>query len=318
MAKIWCKLHTCLLAIFFAFSFILLAQKPVQSDSTSPRLAAYYDLKMLLCDKVAYQWRGNDLPKPVANDVIQVGVGRNASYVLTTTGQLMTWSGSPNEKQELLNQVTWFVAGETGVIAARTDNTVGYLARSKGWFGEGEISRPERIDTTITTASIGDSANYYVTRNGKLFVKGRAHRGQYGDGKLTPSTEFISVANDVVAIKAHTGHAILLKKDGTVMGTGGNIYGPLGHHGIGDKAIRWGNIFQGASAIATGSSHSLAIGQDGSLWQWGRNIGLDPEIALNDVTDAAADQSGSIALRSDNSLWQWERDQKPEKHFQCP
>ncbi len=297
---------------------MLLGQVSVHADSTSPRLAAYYDLKMLLCDQTAYQWKGSKRPQPVAEQIIQVGVGRDASYVLTTSGRLLTWSDAFDEKIEVLDQVTWFVAGRTGVFAARTDGTLEYFARPKSWFGEGEIVQPKRVGTSILTASIGDSANYFVTRDGTLFVRGLAHRGQYGDGKLEPSETFIPVASDVVAIKAHTGHAILLKQDGTVMGTGGNKYGPLGRHGIGDKAISWGEIFQGAEAIATGSSHSLAVRRDSSLWRWGRDIGLDPEKVLDDVAAAAADQSSSIALLNDNSLWQWERGQQPKQHFQCP
>jgi len=297
---------------------ILLGAAPGYGDSTSPRLAAYYDLKMLLCDQMAYQWSGDDTPKPVAKNIIQVGVGRDASYVLTTFGRLLTWSGASNEKREILDQVTWFVAGRTGVFAARLDGSLVYMARPKSWLGEGELAHPERIGTSVLTASIGDSADYFLTRDGTLFVKGLAHRGQYGDGKLEPSETFIPVAIDVVAIKAHTGHAILLKQDGTVMGTGGNIYGPLGQHGIGDKAILWGEIFQGAEAIATGSSHSLAIRRDDSLWRWGRDIGLDPEKAMDNVVAAAADQGGSIALLNDSSLWQWERGEQPRQHFQCP
>ena len=297
---------------------LLLSGAPSYADSTSPRLAAYYDLKMLLCDHTAYQWRGSDRPQRVAEDVIQVGAGRDASYVLTTSGRLLTWGDQLDETQEILDQVTWFAAGRTGVFAARSDGVFVYLDRPKSWFGEGDVVQPERIGTSIVTASIGDSANYFVTSDGTLFVKGLAHRGQYGDGKLEPSETFIPVANDVVAIKAHTGHAILLKRGGTVMGTGGNKYGPLGRHGIGDKAISWGQIFQGAEAVATGSSHSLAVRRDGSLWRWGRDIGLDPEKVLDHVAAAAADQSNSIALLNDNSLWQWERGQQPEQHFQCP
>jgi len=273
---------------------------------------------MLLCGQTAYQWRGSDRPQRVADDVTQVGVGRDASYVLTTSGRLLTWGEELDETQEILDQVSWFVAGRTGVFAARTDGTLVYLARPKSWFGPGGLVQPERVGASIVTASIGDSANYFVTSNGTLFVKGLAHRGQYGDGKLAPSEAFVSVASDVVAIKAHTGHAILLKRDGTVMGTGGNIYGPLGRHGIGDKAISWGPIFQDADAIATGSSHSLAIRRDGSLWHWGRDIGLNPEKIMDSVFAAAADQNGSVALLNDNSLWQWKRGQQPKLHFQCP
>lgn len=295
---------------------LLAGQALAHADSTSPRLAAYYDLKMLLCNRTAYQWRGRNRPTAVANEIIQVGVGYKTSYVLTTSGRLLAWRIGASEKQEILDQVSWFVAGRTGVFAARSNGTLDYVARPKNWSGT--AVRLERIGTAIATASIGDSANYFVTRDGTLFVKGLAHRGQYGDGTLESSNAFIPVNRDVVAIKAHTGHAILLKRDGTVMGTGGNIYGPLGRHGIGDKAIWWGEIFQSVVAIATGSSHSLAIKQDGSLWHWGRDIGLTPEKILDDVIAAAADQSGSIALLTDNSLWQWERGQQPKLHYQCP
>lgn len=307
-----------LITMALAVVCILLGQAPAHADSTSPRLAAYYDLKMLLCGQTAYQWRGDNHPTPVANGVIQVGVGRTSSYVLTTSGQLLAWNGTSDEKQEILDQVTWFVAGRTGVFAARSNGALEYVARPKRWLGEGESIQPERVGTSIVAASIGDSANYLVTDDGVLLVKGFAHRGQYGDGKLEPSETFIPVASDVVAVKAHTGHAILLKRDGTVMGAGGNIYGPLGRHGIGDKAISWGEIFREAVAIATGSSHSLAMRRDGSLWRWGRDIGLDPEKVLTSVAAAAADQSSSIALLNDNSLWQWERGQQPKQHFRCP
>ncbi len=305
-------------AILSVILLNLLTNAPTLADSTSPRLAAYYDLKMLVCGQTAFQWKGDDRPLPVADDVIQVGVGRDASYVLTTSGHLLTWSESPEEKTEILDRVAWFVAGRSGVFAARKDNTFDYIARTERLFGASEITPPIKIGASVIAASIGDSADYFIKDNNTLFVKGRAHRGQYGDGKLKSSTSFIPVANNVVAIKAHTGHAILLTQDGSVLGTGGNIYGPLGRHGIGDKAILWGEVFTNAVAIATGSSHSLALRPDRSLWQWGRDIGLEPEKIMDGVAAAAADQSSSLALLNDNSLWQWQRGEQPKKHFQCP
>jgi hypothetical protein len=309
------KLITCTMLVAI---WNVLSPVPVYADSSSPRLAAYYDRKLLLCGQTAYEWIGNDHPTPVATDVTQVGVGRDASYALTSSGRLLTWNNKPEEKQEILKDVSWFAAGRSGVFAARANGAVEYIARSERWFKEGEIGGPEKVGPSIVTASVGDSADYFVTRDGTLFVKGLAHRGQYGDGKLEPSETFIPVANNVAAVKAHTGHAIILKQDGVVMGTGGNIYGPLGKHGIGDKAILWGEIFSDAIAVATGSSHSLAIREDRSLWHWGRDIALDPEKILDGVVAAAADQSGSIALRDDDSLWQWERGQQPKQHFLCP
>ncbi len=297
---------------------LLLGPASGRADSTSPRLAAYYDLKMLVCGETAYRWRGRDRPRALAKGVIQVGVGRDAAYALTTSGKLLAWDEAPDRAREILDGVAWFAAGRTGVFAARPDGTLVYLARPESWFKEGELVRPVTVGRSAVAASIGDSANYFITGDGTVFVRGLAHRGQYGDGKLKSSEEFVPVASDAVAVRAHTGHAILLKRDGTVMGTGGNIYGPLGRHGIGDKAVSWGPIFRDAVAIATGSSHSLAVRRDGSLWHWGRDIGLDPEMILDDVVAAAADRSGSVALRNDDSLWQWRRGQKPELHFRCP
>ena len=291
---------------------------PSYAGGTSSRLSAYYDRKMLLCGQTAFQWRGDYSPELVAEEVIQVGVGRDASYVLTREGRLLTWEDKPEEALEVLDEVRWFAAGRSGVFAARTNGTFVYMARPTSWFGEGDLVQPERIGASIVAASIGDSADYFVTKDGTLYVKGLAHRGQYGDGKLESSGAFTPVAHQVAAIKAHTGHAILLLQDGTVLGTGGNIYGPLGRHGIGDKAISWGPIFHGADAIATGSSHSLALKRDGTLWHWGREIGLDPEKVLENVVAAAADQTSSLALLKDGSLWQWDRGEQPQAHFHCP
>ena len=301
-----------------ASTCVLLYGPPGYAGSSSPRLAAYYDLKMLLCGGTAYQWRRRDRPLAVAEDVKQVGVGRDASYVLTASGRLLTWNGKSDRQRQILDNVAWFAAGRTGVFAARPDGALVHLARPKSWLGEGEIGQPETIAGSVAVASIGDSANYYVTRGGTLFAKGLAHRGQYGDGKLTSTKVFIPVAGEVAAIAAHTGHAILMMRDGTVMGTGGNIYGPVGRHGIGDKAVSWGAIFHGAKAIATGSSHTLAISRTGALWRWGRDIGLDPEKILDDVAAAAADQSTSLALLNDNTLLQWDRGERPRHHFACP
>ena len=297
---------------------LLLDDAPGEADSTSPRLAAYYDLRLLICGQTAYQWRGTEQPRPAAENIVQVGVGRDTSYGLNTSGQLLAWADGLDEPREILDQVTWFAAGRTGLFAARVDGSLVYLARPKSWIGVGELIQPEKVAVSAIAASVGDSANYFVTNDGRLFVKGLAHRGQYGDGKLKSSDEFVSVASEVAAVKAHTGHAIMLKRDGTVMGTGGNIYGPLGRHGIGDKAIFWGPIFRNASAIATGSSHSLALQRDGSLWHWGKDVGLDPGKIMVNVAAAAADRSSSVALLNDNSLWQWERGRQPQKHFHCP
>jgi len=296
----------------------IFAAGPIQADSTSPRLAAYYDLRLAICGETAWQWQGDDTPKAVFRGAVQVAVGRNSAYAITASGALMTWDGdAPDEVHKIVENARWVAAGRSAVAVGLRNGRLHWIKRPTRWFGEGALQTPEIVAETSPGASVGDSADYYLTDDGTLHVRGLAHRGQYGDGRLTESITFIPVARDVKAVRAHTGHAILLRRDGAVLGTGGNIYGPVGRHGIGDKAVRWSLLFEGANGIATGSSHTLALRDDGTLWHWGRNIGLEPSRVLDGVQAAAADSSGSFALREDGTIWQWDRREKPQLHFRC-
>ena len=287
------------------------------ADSSSPRLAAYYDTFLAICGNKVYEWSDFDSPQEKMTGVTQVGVGKINRYALTQEEDLVHWSKDYPEIVTLMDDVKSFYAGRSGLFVIRNDDSLWkFETKSLLGFGEKISGTPSHIADKILTAAIGDSANYYVSQDGALFVLGRAHRGQYGDGKLTSTERFIQTSDDVAQIVAHTGHALLLKNDGSVWGTGGNIYGPLGSHGYGDKAISWGVIFEGASAIATGSSHSLAIKQDHSLWMWGRDVGLDPKKLMSGVTAVAAGNIITLAL-SNEALWQWDIEGEPKMIMEC-
>ena len=97
------------------------------------------------------------------------------------------------------------------------------------------------------------------------------------------------------------------------MGTGGNRFGPLSNHGLGDKADRWGRLFDGTVAIATGSRHSLAIRTDASLWAWGEGFAMAPTRLMDQVVAVAAGDSATIARTADGALWQWDRGGMPRR-----
>jgi len=300
-----------------ALTLSLVVVMPVAADSSGPRLAAYYDRFLALCGDRVFEWRDSDAPVKRMSGIKQVGVGKNNSYALSKEGELFAWSNNPDKSIVLIDQVNSFYTGRSGLFAIREDGSLWQFdTKSLFGFGEDITAEPGTIATNILTASIGDSANYYVTRDGELFVYGRAHRGQYGDGKLTSSEHYVQTASDVIQVVSHTGHALILKRDGTVWGTGGNIYGPLGSHGYGDKAIKWGLIADKVDAIATGSSHSLAIKRDRSLWIWGRHEGLVPKQIMSTVSTVAAGNSSTIAL-SKGTLWQWRTGSRPEAIMEC-
>jgi alpha-tubulin suppressor-like RCC1 family protein len=105
----------------------------------------------------------------------------------------------------------------------------------------------------------------------------------------------------------------MLLANGDVVGTGGNIYSPVGIHGLGDKAVQWRKITSSAMAIATGSSHSLAIRRNGALGVWGRGYDPEPMPILENVVAVAAGSRTTIAITSDDTLWQWSRGQEPQR-----
>jgi alpha-tubulin suppressor-like RCC1 family protein len=276
-----------------------------QAEASSTGLAAYYHRHMALRDGVAWGWEGQGTPRRLMAGVRQVGVGRDHGYALLQDGRLLRWADDPARTELLRDGVAWFAAGHSGWFAA--DAAQGL------WHGAAGAASPRRVADAVVAACIGDGADYYITRNGQLHVQGLAHRGQYGDGKLQPTPGFVVTATDAVAVKAHTGHAIYLRKDGVVLGTGGNRYGPLSSHGLGDKADRWGAIFEGAVAIATGSRHSLALRADGSLWAWGEGFGIEARKVREGVLATAAGDSATLALTGEGALWQWDGGGAPRK-----
>ena len=287
---------------------LLMTPHTSNADSSSRELASYYERHMAVVDGVAYGWRGRDQPQRLRDGVLQVGVSRDAYFALLVDASLVTWTDDTRSSTVLMRGVASFAAGASGWFAIDASGVLWHASTPASAHGA-----PQRVADGVVAACIGDSADYYITRAGQLFAKGLAHRGQYGDGLLTATPGFVPTANEAVAVKAHTGHAIHLRRDGTVMGTGGNRFGPLSSHGLGDKADRWGAIFQGANAVATGSRHSLAIRADASLWGWGEGFAIAPVKLMDQVVAVAAGDTATIARQADGTLWQWDGGGTPHR-----
>ena len=292
------------LALTLASLTLLMFPMATQADSSGPALASYYDRHMALDGDVAHGWTGSGTPRRMKSGVVQVGTSRDAFFALLADGTLLSWVDAADTATTLMRNVARFAAGASGWFAIDREAVLWHSAAA---------AAPRRIADGVVDASIGDSADYYVTRDGALYAHGLAHRGQYGDGRLATTPGFVATAQEALAVRAHTGHALYLRRDGVVMGTGGNRFGPLSSHGLGDKADRWGRLFDGATAIATGSRHSLAIRTDGSLWAWGAGFNIEPTRVLDKVIAVAAGDTATIARTSEGALWQWDGGGTPRR-----
>lgn len=268
------------------------------------RLALFYDLKLAIVAGQLLQWRGNDRAQPIDLDnPMHVAVAARSGYAVDGDSQAWQWDAESRAPKRLLAGVRYLAAGETGLLAVRTD---GSLWQHKSGWGDWKLVAPRAAQ-----AWVGDSSDYYIDHSAQLWASGRAHRGQYGTGQLTDAPGWVSVARDALSVCAHTGHAVYLRRDGAVLGTGGNRFGPLGPHGLGDKAERWGVIFTGAEQVATGSRHTVALRADGTLWGWGGGDGTVPRRLMDHVSTMAAGDTETIALTRNGQIWQWKVGSQP-------
>jgi alpha-tubulin suppressor-like RCC1 family protein len=274
------------------------------------RLAGYYDHKLALLNGRVYEWRDPKKPRLVLRAASHVAVSKTHGYAIDERQRALTWPLGSTRIEPLLDDVVLISAGDSGLLAIRCDGSL-WQRRA----GEAQWSRS--ADAAIH-AWIGDGADYYIAPGGRLYARGLAHRGQYGDGQLAERPGWAAVAEQASEVVGHTGHALYRRADGAVLGTGGNRYGPLGSHGLGDKADRWGVIFEGAAAIAIGSRHSLALRPDGSLYIWGGVEGVQPRLAMQDVEHVAAGLEETIAIDRQGRLWNWPVGQRPSAAMQLP
>jgi hypothetical protein len=283
---------------------------PTRLPNNPPvELASYYERNLAVIDGVCYQWTPDSAPRPCVKGIAQVGVGESDSYALDSGGALLHWRDDPAEAELLIEEVRCFAAGASGVLAIRRDDSL--------WHAPAPEMEFVQVGSDALDAAVGDGADYYVARDGGLYATGLAHRGQYGDGRLEPSEGYIKVATGVRLVRAHTGHALALTIKGKVIGTGGNRYGPLRRVGLGDKAVRWTAIFEGAVIIATGARHTLVIDREGGVWTWGLGMAgegdLEPRKVMGDATAVAAGMNHSVAKARDGEIWQWRVGEAPRR-----
>ena len=283
------------------------AQSPAAAEALTRRVsvALYYELKLAIVAGNVYEWRANASPRKLATDAKHVAVSANHGHFIDSKNRVLRWAEGSDNREIVLENVAYLAAGETGMLAIRCDGSL--------WQRKTHKPTWMRIADAAIHAWVGDSADYYIDEKRQLHVTGKAHRGQYGIGVLEESNHWLISASNAIAVYSHTGHAVFLRRDGAVMGTGGNRNGPLGTHGYGDKAIRWGMIFEDAHRLATGSSHSLAIRRDGSLWGWGARDGLQPKLLMTGVVAATGGDSETLAIKRDETVWNWRVGASPVK-----
>jgi alpha-tubulin suppressor-like RCC1 family protein len=241
--------------------------------------------------------------------VVAVAAGKEHSLALLSNGTVLAWGG--NEEGQLGN-------GKT------TKSNVAVAV--KGLSG-------------VTAIAAGGMFSLARLSNGTVMAWGAGEQGQLGNGKHARSLVPVAVKglSGVTAISAGREHALALLSNGTVMSWGANAARQLGIPAetkiIKEEGLEFEEEVEaensavpvavqslsGATAVAAGGEHSLALLGDGEVMAWGANrngqlgngtqggtSNLPAAVAgLGGATAIAAGERHSLALLSGGSVVAW-------------
>jgi len=148
--------------------------------------------------------------------------------------------------------------------------------------------------------------------NGTVWSWGSNTFGELGDGTFTirSSPVLVSGLNCVMAIAASVNHGLALRCDGTVWAWGANHEGQLGffeQNGDlpGFPVPKQVQGIRGIVAVAAVAGKSFALKSDGSVWTWGRGIGVSRVLLPSGVVSISSGYRHALALLSDGTVWGW-------------
>ena len=131
--------------------------------------------------------------------------------------------------------------------------------------------------TGVAIVSAGSRHTMIIKNDKTLWATGRNQEGQLGDGTTTSKSTPVEIMSEVSAVSASKwgsapggGRSMILRTDGTLMGTGDNQAGEIG------DGTRTGRstpvqVMTGVSWMSAGVQHTMMVKSDGVLWGVGWN-----------------------------------------------
>ena len=235
----------------------------------------------------------------------------------------------------VLDGVEKMSSGGFHVLALKSDGSVLAWGDSRAaQVGDGTaVNRSSPVPVTglgpgsaVRDISAGAIHSLALEAGGTVLSWGDNYSSQLGPRSSEDASvpARITGLSDVAAISAGGGHSVALKRDGTVWTWGHNHSGQLGDGTR--SALYQGRLapmavagLAGVQAIAAGSSHTVALKGDGTLWAWGANgsgqlgdgtfedrlVPVQVAKGLTDIAMVAAGDAHTLALRRDGTVWAW-------------
>ena len=224
-----------------------------------------------------------------------------------------------------------FEAGDDFVIALKADSTLwGWGGNDYGQLGIGNNESqlgPNQIGNQHdwVNISVGPASVLALKKDGTLWGWGKNTTNQLGIGTAVNVINPIQIGTDSdwsSSFSMGQDYAMAIKSNGTLWAWGQGYSGQFGRSIRFDSSptpIQIGNSTDWIK-ISAGSSHSLGIKKDSTLWSWGNNyngqLGLGNKITTliptqigneNNWSKVAVSNNASMAIKSDKTVWAWGR-----------
>ncbi|MCP3142295.1 RCC1 domain-containing protein [Pyxidicoccus xibeiensis] len=273
-----------------------------------------------------------------------ISAGSSHSLALRTDGSVWAWghnsSGQLGNGTQTLSNVPVRVtglpaiqaiaAGENHSLALGVDGTIwAWGQNNAGQLGDGtKTHRLSPVSVSVPGGAVaiagGLAHSLAIAADGSVYSWGQNAYGQLGDGttssRLTPVR--LSLPVSIAAVSAGWYHSMALGADGRVWTWGYNNNGQIGNGSASSSIHQLSpylvSLAHGATAIAAGGNHSLALLSNKSVVAWGHNangqlgngtttsahapvaVGLTGEVSA-----IAVGGNFSLAIDSTGAAWSW-------------
>ena len=208
----------------------------------------------------------------------------------------------------------------------------------------GRDESPLSCDVAHSAVAAGYQSSYLLEPDGTVWSWGDNTYGQLGSGTTSSQPQMtpiqvvgpggVGFLTDIVAISSFGGgggesglHAVALDSMGVVWAWGRNTHGQLGDGTTSTRAapVQAGGGLSDVVAIDAGTSFTLALKSDGTVWAWGDNqsgqlgngttteshVPVQVRAAnggkgfLEDIVSIAAGGYHAVAVDSQGRVWAW-------------
>lgn len=272
-----------------------------------------------------YEWTFNGAPISGATSdslvLSTVQTSAAGEYQVKVTNSLGSTLSEPSRLDVYLapaaialagtNYSSFFLRGDGSRWAMGSD-TSGFIGSGTGQ----NFNQPTRAGEGISAIAGGYAFQAYVTNDGRLWASGENRYGTLGDGTtVSPRETPVAVVNgtNVAAINAGDETLFFIRTDGTLWGTGVNVYGQLGDGTLTSRSTPV-QISGDVIAVSASRSYTLFLKADGTVWGMGYadylGDGIDvssptllPAKLADGAVAVAASGTGGYYLKTDGALW---------------